>query len=279
MEKVKKVLVLGSSGMIGHILVKIIKHNELFQVSNISRRKTIFDDTLICDVTDFKKLEENIKKISPEYIINCIGVLIKESNINPKNAILINAYLPHFLESISEKYNFQLIQISTDCVFSGCDGGYHEESTKDAKDIYGVSKGLGEIISKSHLTIRTSIIGPEIKNQPQGLFEWVLKNKNKKIDGFSESIWSGVTTIVLSKAIIYCIDNNIKGLLHVASNKISKFDLICVINDVFNLGVDVKKVSGKKSDKSLITNRDDFIFNVPSHFEMISQMSDFINQN
>ena len=279
MEKVKKVLVLGSSGMLGHVLVKIIKHNKLFQVSNIARRKTIFNDTLICDVTDFKKLEEKIKKISPDYIVNSVGILINESKMNPKNAILINAYLPHFLESISKKYNFQLIQISTDCVFSGNTGSYQEDSIKDAKNIYGISKGLGEIISTSHLTIRTSIIGPEIKNQPIGLFEWVVKNKNKEIDGFSKSIWSGLTTVELSKAIIYCINNNIKGLLHIASQKISKFELICIINDIFNLGVNVKKVKGEKSDKSLITNREDFLFKVPSHFEMISEMSDFINQN
>lgn len=279
MEKVKKILVLGSSGMLGHILVDTIKSKKNFQLSNIARRKTIFNDTVICDVTDFNDLEENIKKLSPDFIINCVGVLINESEINPKNAILINAYLPHFLESISEKQNFQLIHISTDCVFNGSIGNYHEGSKKDAKDIYGISKGLGEIISPNHLTIRTSIIGPEIKNHTEGLFEWVLKNKSKKIDGYSESIWSGVTTLVLSKGIIYCIEHNIKGLLHIASNKISKFDLICIINEVYNLGVTIKKVKGKKSDKSLISNRKDFLFKIPSHFQMISEMSDFMNQN
>jgi dTDP-4-dehydrorhamnose reductase len=279
MEKVKKILVLGSSGMLGHILVTSIKSKKNFQLSNIARKKTIHNDTLICDVTDFKKLEENIKKISPDYIINCIGVLINESKTNPKNAILINAYLPHFLESISEKHNFQLIHISTDCVFYGSEGSYHEGSIKDAKDVYGISKGLGEIISPNHLTIRTSIIGPEIKNHPEGLFEWVLKNKSKKIDGYTESIWSGVTTLVLSRGIIYCVENNIKGLLHIASNKISKFDLICIINEVYKLGVTVKKVKGIESDKSLISNREDFLFNIPSHFEMISEMYDFMNQN
>ena len=279
MEKVKKILVLGSSGMLGHILVNIIKSKKKFQLSNIARRKTIFNDTLICDVRDFKKLEGNIKKISPDYIINCIGVLINESNNNPKNAILINAYLPHFLDSISEKYNFKLIHISTDCVFNGSEGSYHEESIKDAKDIYGISKGLGEIISPNHLTIRTSIIGPEIKDHPEGLFEWLLKNKSKKIDGYSESIWSGVTTLVLSRGIIYCIENDLKGLLHIASKQISKFDLICIINEVYNLGASVKKVKGKESDKSLITNRKDFLFKIPSHFEMISEMAGFMNQN
>ena len=111
------------------------------------------------------------------------------------------------------------------------------------------------------------------------MFEWVLKNKSKKIDGYTESIWSGVTTLVLSRGIIYCIENNIKGLLHIASNKISKFDLICIINEVYKLGVTVKKVKGIESDKSLISNREDFLFKIPSHFEMISEMYDFMNQN
>ena len=279
MEKVKKALILGSSGMLGHVMLNTIKSYDFFSIYNISRKKKMDEHTVICNVLDFNDLEKNIQKISPDYIINCIGVLIKESNFDTKNAILLNSYLPNFLESISDKYKFELIHISTDCVFSGDQGGYHEESVKNAKDIYGISKGLGEIISPNHLTIRTSIIGPEIKSNPEGLLEWVIENKDKTIDGFTKSIWSGVTTLVLSRAIIFCIQNNIKGLLHISSNKISKYDLITIVNDIYKLRININKVEGRISDKSLISKRDDFLFPIPSYFEMISEMHEWMNQN
>ena len=150
---------------------------------------------------------------------------------------------------------------------------------KNAKGVYGISKGLGEIISPNHLTIRTSIIGPEIKSNPEGLLEWVIENKGKTIDGYTKSIWSGVTTLVLSRAIIFCIQNNIKGLLHISSNKISKYDLITIVNDIYNLRININKVEGRVSDKSLISKRDDFLFPIPSYFEMISEMYEWMNQN
>ncbi len=279
MEKVKKVLILGSSGMLGHTLLSTIKSNELFSVYNISRKKMIDKNTIICDVLDFNQLEKNIKKISPDYIINCIGVLIKESNHDPKNAFFLNSYLPNFLESISGRYKFELIHISTDCVFSGNQGGYHEDSVKDAKDVYGISKGLGEVNSPNHLTIRTSIIGPELKSKPEGLFEWVLNNRGKTIDGYTKSMWSGVSTLFLSRAIIFCIQNNIKGLLHISNDKISKYDLISIINDIYDLRINVNKVEGKISDKSLISNRNDFQLSVPAYYEMILEMYELTNQN
>lgn len=279
MEKVKKVLVLGSSGMLGHILLRTIKNNELFQVYNIARNKTIHSDTIICDVTDFGKLENKIQEISPDYIINCIGILIKQSSLNIANAILINSYLPHFLDSVSKKYKFHLIHISTDCVFNGKKGAYNEESIKDARDTYGITKGLGEIISPKHLTIRTSIIGPEIKVIKEGLLEWVLNNKGKEIDGYTKSIWSGITTLVLSRAITYCIENDIRGLLHISNHKISKYDLICLVNDIYNLQINVNKVEGKKLDKSLVSVRKDFLFKVPSYPDMITEMYEYMNQN
>lgn len=264
--------------MLGHILLKTLESYNSFEIFNISRKKRINNSTIICDALEFNKLEKVIKKISPDLIINCIGLLVDKSNNDPKNAILTNSYLPHFLASISDKYGFQMIHISTDCVFSGKDGNYDENSMKDAIDIYGISKGLGEVNSEKHLTIRTSIIGPELKEQSEGLFEWLMSKKGKLIDGYNMSMWSGVTTLVLSRAIVYCIKKNIRGLLHISRDKISKYDLLCLINEIFNLNIEINDVEGKKSDKSLLSIRNDFKFDVPSYSDMIREMYDYMNK-
>ena len=276
MEKVDKILVLGSSGMLGHILVNVLESSKSFNVFNLARNRKINNQTLLCDVTNFSELENHIDSISPDYIINCVGVLINESSKDVKSSILINSYLPHYLDSLSERFKFKLIHISTDCVFSGKKGMYTENSKTDPIDRYGFTKNLGEVVKMNHLTIRTSIVGPELKKNGEGLLTWILKNKRGSIDGFTNSIWSGLTTIELSRAIIYCIKNNLNGLLHIYSSSIAKYDLIKIINDKFNLDIQINKVLGKNSNKSLISIRNDFNHKIPSHLEMISEMHEFI---
>lgn len=143
-------------------------------------------------------------------------------------------------------------------------------------DTYGRTKDSGEIFHKDHLTIRTSIIGPELKEQTTGLFCWVLSNKSKIVEGYVKSVWSGLTTLELSKAISYCIKNNLKGILHIYSNPITKYNLIELINHEFNLNIKVKKVNGKYSNKSLSSNREDFKFEIKSHKEMLVDLKKFI---
>ena len=277
MEKIKiKVLVLGSSGMLGHILTNTLEQDNSYNVFNISRNKKINKKTIICNVTDFEKLQEIISDIKPEYIVNCVGILIEDSINNPDIANSINNEFPHILRLLATKLNFTIIHISTDCVFDGSTGNYDEDSKKTPVDIYGKTKSLGEIINNDHLTIRTSIIGPELKQRTTGLFCWVLSNASKTIEGFDKSVWSGLSTLELSKAISYCIKNNLKGLLHIHSKPITKYNLIELINQEFGLDIIVKKVNGKYSNKSLTSIRKDFNFVVKSHKEMLSDLKEFI---
>jgi dTDP-4-dehydrorhamnose reductase len=280
MEKVKKkVLVLGSSGMMGHLLVGYLTQNTSFQVYNISRKDKINSETIVCDVLDLKKIESIIFDIDPDYIINAIGILVKESETNIINAILINSLFPHKLKNIADNINANLIHLSTDCVFDGLTGNYNENSMKTPIDIYGKTKDLGEIINENHLTIRTSIIGPEIKDNGTGLFLWLLKMKNQEINGFQKSIWSGLTTLELSKALVYSIKNNIKGLIHIHNNPINKYDLLCLINTEFNLNIKINKIDGIISDKSLTSIRDDFSYKVCPYKVMIHDLRLYIDSN
>ena len=264
--------------MLGHILLEklYIKHN--FEVFDVTRKKENRLNNFECDVTNFNSLFEIIKDIKPDFIINCVGVLIKGSKQDPSNAILINSLLPNKLAQFSNSINAKFIHISTDCVFDGSKGNYIETDKKTAQDTYGLSKSLGEITDDKNLTLRTSIIGPDLKNNGEGLFSWFINQKGE-VNGFTESIWGGVTTLELAEVIIKSINENYTGLVHVTNGKpISKFDLLSLIKDKFELNnIDLKKVSGKKSDKSLNTKY--HFFNVPSYEQMITDMHKYYLEN
>ena len=264
--------------MLGHIVLEKLYGKDIFEVFDITRKKDNRLNNFECDVTNFNSLFKIIKDINPDYIINCIGVLTKGSIQDPSNAILTNALLPHKLAQFSKAINAKFIHISTDCVFDGSKGSYIETDNKTAQDTYGLSKSLGEINDNKNLTLRTSIIGPELKENGEGLFSWFIKQKGE-VNGFTESIWGGVTTIVLAEAIINSIKENHTGLIHVTNGQpISKFDLLSIIKDKFELNnIDLKRVSGKKADKSLSTKFN--YFNIQTYSEMISEMRNYCIKN
>jgi dTDP-4-dehydrorhamnose reductase len=280
MEKVKKkVLILGSTGMLGHVVFNYFNQIDKYETYDIVYRNKFRNESIICDITDVTELKVIINRIKPDYIINCIGILIKGSTINPANAIFINSYFPHLLVQLADELNSKVIHISTDCVFSGKKGGYKETDFRDADDVYGRSKALGEIFSERHLTLRTSIIGPEVRLVGEGLFHWFM-NQTSEISGFTEAYWGGVTTLQLSKNIEQSIQQNYTGLLHVTNGqRISKFDLIQLFNSIWKRdSVSIVPYNGKSVDKSLISIVEND-FKVPSYLEMLNQQSDWMKIN
>ena len=268
-----KVLVLGSTGLIGHQVFNYLVKTEKYELYNITYRKKLNIETILCDVRNQDKFIEEVKSISPDVIINCIGILIEGANVDPENAIFINAYFPHRLMSLADKLNSKLIHISTDCVFSGeKEMPYLEKDFKDGKDIYAKSKGLGEIINENHLTLRTSVIGPELKTDGEELFHWFM-SQSGKINGFTNAIWSGVTTLVLAKAVEWAIENKITGLYHVTNNKsIDKYTLLSLIKKYTKKSISIIPVEGKKTNKSFIDTRNELDFIIPSYNQMVKDM-------
>lgn len=272
----KKIMILGASGMAGHVIHKYLEEKSEFLIRNISFRQKVNEKTIILDVRNFKELEKEISIFKPDIIINAIGILISGSNENPSNSILLNSYFPHFLSNISDIYKYKIIHLSTDCVFSGKDqGGYVESSFRDADDIYGRSKALGEINSKDHLTLRTSIIGPEFKTNGQGLLHWFLKQEGE-VTGFSSAYWSGITTLQLAKVIYEIIvDSNISGIHHITNNtKISKYDLLILFKEIWNKATIINKGEGKSVDKSFIDTMN--VAKVPSYKDMLIELKNFM---
>jgi dTDP-4-dehydrorhamnose reductase len=277
----KKVLLIGSNGMAGHLISDYLALNPMFEIIRVARVSSNKKIDYQIDVSDFNAIDELMSNLNPNYVINAIGILNADAENNPDRAVLLNSYFPHFLAKICDKYGSRLFHISTDCVFNGKKGSYLENDFKDGIGFYAQSKALGEVNYQNHITIRTSIVGPDIKSNGIGLLNWIL-SQNGVINGYSNAFWGGVTTLELAKAIEYFILQNIDGvnIYHLTNNeKISKFDLLRIINEVFKLKLNIKSSSEYKVDKSLINSNKLIVYNVPSYQIMIEEMYRWILSN
>jgi len=274
----KKILILGSDGMAGHMITAYLEERG-HDISTTTRENTNERNSHFDVLENYRELENILDKIKPEIVINCIGVLNKFAEENKPSAVLINSFLPHYIDSLSEKYNFKLVHISTDCVFSGSKGNYAETDLADAPSFYGRTKSLGEVNHEKNLTFRTSIVGPDINQNGIGLFQWFMKQEGE-ISGFNKAIWTGVTTLELAKAIEKSFSLNVTGLYHLVNNKkINKYDLLNLFKKQMSKNIIINEDSAYASDKSLINTRKDFDFDVPSYEEMVREMCQWIKDH
>lgn len=280
MEQVKKIVIVGSKGMAGHVVNFYLKENTNHQVINIARDSDFFAPDYEADITDFSTMASILETEAPNFVINCIGLLNQEAEKNQDKAVLLNSYVPHFLAKKGEELKYKLIHISTDCVFNGSKGGYTEDSFKDGNGFYAQSKALGEVNYGNNVTLRTSIIGPELKQNGIGLFHWFM-NQTGDIKGYTQAYWTGITTLELAKAIRSLIDQDITGLYHLVNDeKISKFNLITLFKDVFEMQkISVEQNSTYKVDKSLIKTNYSFNYDVHDYKTMVVEMKDWIQKH
>jgi dTDP-4-dehydrorhamnose reductase len=233
-----RILVLGTTGMLGSMCLDHLSKNTSLEVIGTSR--TGINGTLIFDPTT-TNAEEFISSLKPEWIINCIGIvktrITSENAESTSEAIRINALFPFELARACKRFDIRLIQIATDCVFSGKIGNYLETSEHDANDVYGKTKSLGEVNSDIVMNLRSSIIGPEISNK-YSLLEWFRNQPNgAKIDGYENHYWNGVTTLSFAKVCEAIIVQNIfrSGVSHlVPENQVSKFELLGLLKVKFS---------------------------------------------
>lgn len=267
----KKVLLFGATGMAGHMAYYYLNGTGKYDICNVVYRTKLTDDSIIVDVTDKYAVSQVVRDVRPELIINCVGVLIKGSIEHPDNAIFINAYFPHLLKKLSDEVGAKLIHISTDCVFSGKKGNYVEDDFRDADDVYGRSKALGEIIGDKDLTIRTSIIGPELKKNGEGLFHWFM-HQSGQIRGFRTAVWGGVTTLELAKSIDVAVERNTTGLIQLSNGVgISKYDLLHLFQRIWNkYDIEILPFDGNRIDKSIAKSAR-FDYEVPDYETMLEE--------
>lgn len=274
----KKILVLGVLGMAGHVMAEYLDSLDDYQVYGIARSDGRYVTKKI-DVLDFTGVESYLNEIKPDVIINCIGMLVQQSKNDISTAILINSYLPHFLSELGNRLDYKLIHISTDCVFSGKEGQYKEGAFKDGDDNYARTKALGEVINDKDLTIRTSIIGPELKNNGTGLLDWFFKQSGE-IKGYTRAYWSGVTTLELAKATHEMIKQNIAGLFQLCpENKISKYDLLGLFAKIWNKELTIVPFDNHAVDKSLVCLREDFEYYKLNYDSMLIELKQWIESH
>ncbi|WP_320164464.1 SDR family oxidoreductase [uncultured Trichococcus sp.] len=274
-----KVLVLGGGGMAGHTISIYLKEAG-HDVTAFTRKKFEYCNNIIGDVTDFKSLKKIIKEGQYDAIVNAIGILNQDAEDNKSNAVLLNSYLPHFLSDLTKEMKTRIIHMSTDCVFSGNTGGYTEASFRDGGTFYDRSKALGELENDKDLTLRNSIIGPDINPDGIGLFNWFMK-QDGQINGFNKAIWTGVTTLTLAKAMEQAVTENLTGLYNLVNNQtINKYSLIKLFNKhLRNNRLEIRPTEFITLDKSLINNRTDFSFEVPSYEVMVAEMKEWIDKH
>jgi dTDP-4-dehydrorhamnose reductase len=258
------VLVLGGTGMLGHKMFQRLQ--ERFPDTYCTIRVSLYDPSVReidllqtgnvfdhCDATDLAGMERFLLEHKPAVVVNCIGIVKQRpAATETVPSILLNALLPHQLAEFCRRWNGRLIHISTDCVFSGARGQYGEEDISDATDLYGRTKYLGEITSGNVLTLRTSIIGRELLHQ-ESLLEWFLRQNNKQVYGYKRAYFSGVTTCELANVVADLIANHshVCGLYQVASRRISKYELLCLLRDAYRLNTHIVADNEFCCDRSL----------------------------
>ncbi len=262
-----RILILGGNGMIGHKMYQIISkiHNDTWVTlrNNLKSYKysSIYDFNKIIDcinLLDFDNLIKCLNKINPDIIINSCGITIRRGvNEIVSNSIILNSGLPHILNEWVCLNNKRLIHFSTDCVFSGSKDFYFEDDFKDATDVYGLTKSLGEINNSSNtITLRGSMIGRELDNKTE-LLEWFLKQNKTKIYGFSNVVYSGISTIKMAEIVLKIINEypNLSGIYNVSSKAISKMDLLILFNKYFNTNAIINEDVSKMSKKRLVSKK------------------------
>ena len=258
----KKIIVLGASGMLGHKVFEVLSTNDQYQVIGTVTSKKSFAGTLPQKYENniveniFADTIDSIKQLlvseKPEVVINCIGVIKQnESSKDVENCIILNALFPHQVARICREIGARFITIATDCVFDGQKGeSYHDDDLPTCHDVYGMSKYLGEVKEENSLTLRTSIIGHELHSN-LSLLDWFLSQTTATIKGYDRAIFSGFTTLEFAKLLAEKIIpmEKLHGLYQISVNPISKYELLKIVAKVY------QKNSSLEPDSTLNINR------------------------
>lgn len=204
------------------------------------------------DITDTSYTKEVLKHLQPDAVINCAGITNKR-NVNPEQRMEVNGKAPHALANICDNLGLKLVQMSTDCVFSGLHGNYTELDVPDADDNYGWTKAQGEVIDKPHVTVRSSFVGfPDPKGR--GLLSW-FKNARGEVEGYTNVWWNGLTAPALATYLTDLAYDYDSGIVHVYGETLSKYDVLCAVKEVYGLSVDIVPTEVKTTNRTLSSVR------------------------
>jgi dTDP-4-dehydrorhamnose reductase len=261
----QRVLIVGATGMLGHTLLKLLSSRPQLMVFGTIRNRADLEimpralrSRIVPDVdaSELGSVQEAIVECQASIVVNCVGVIKqRDESADPLVAIPINSVFPHQLARLCREAGARLVHVSTDCVFSGRKGGYSETDEPDAQDLYGRSKLLGEVHDPPSVTLRTSIIGHELRNG-LGLLEWFLSQK-ETVAGFRRAIFSGLPAIELSRVIADFVLPNpaLTGLYHLSTTPISKYDMLHLIRTEYGRQIEIRPDDTVAIDRSLDSTR------------------------
>ncbi|QJD84064.1 dTDP-4-dehydrorhamnose reductase family protein [Cohnella herbarum] len=282
-----KIALLGGNGMAGHLLATYLKRSTDYDIivtvrphSGSNRTSEALRGLQVreLDVRSLEEVRRFIEHSAPDLIINAVGILNHQAEDFPQDAYKVNGLLPHWLRYWGEQIGARLVHISSDCVFSGSRGQYRESDAPDGTSVYARSKALGEFRDSKHVTIRTSIIGPDHKPEGIGLMKWFLAQQGE-VSGYRKVLWNGVTTLELAKATKWLIDHpETGGLVHLtAAETVSKHDLLLLMQETFDKrNVSIVPTDEPIIDRTLIATREDFGYKAPKYAEMLVELQQWM---
>jgi dTDP-4-dehydrorhamnose reductase len=261
-----KVLIIGANGMLGHTLFRLLG-SRFVTFATVRRQEERWhshplfagSDGLIggVEATSPETTAAAVEGVQPDVVVNCVGIVKqRDAAADAVQSIRVNSLFPHLLARLCAELGCRLIHVSTDCVFSGRRGRYSEDDVPDPVDLYGRTKLLGEVAGPGILTIRTSMIGRELAGR-SGLLEWLLSQRGGRVRGYRNAVFSGLTTAALARVIGALVSDHgeLEGLFHVASEPISKLDLLVRITEALDLGIEINPVDEPHCDRSLDGSR------------------------
>lgn len=274
-----KFLVLGASGMAGHT-ISIYLQEKGHNVLGFARKEVPFVPCVTGNALDNDFLKELITNGNFDSVINCIGILNQAAEQHKAQAVFLNSYFPHFLADVTKGMDTQIIHMSTDCVFSGKNGNYKEDSLRDGETFYDRTKALGELEDDKNITLRNSIVGPDIDPNGIGLLNWFMK-QNGEINGYTGAMWTGMTTLQLAKVMEKAAAEKVHGLYNmVPDHNISKYELLQLFNRyIRGDAVQIKPYDGFTADKTLVRTRFNFDILVPGYEVMVQEMADWMREH
>lgn len=274
-----KFLIMGCNGMAGHTISLYLKEQG-HEVLGFDRRESVYVPSIAGDAQDTKRVKKLIEEGHYDSVINCIGILNQFAEQNKALATYLNSYFPHFLADVTSGTETQVIHMSTDCVFSGKRGEYTEEDFRDGETFYDRSKALGELEDGKNITLRNSIVGPDINPKGIGLLNWFMQQKGE-INGFTKAMWTGQTTLQLAKTMEVAAREKAHGLYNtVPDHSVSKYELLKLFNHYLrDDALTIHPVEGVNADKSLKRTRFDFGYLIPDYEVMIEDLAVWVKEH
>ena len=278
-RRLKRILVLGSAGMAGHTIALYFQEAG-YDVTGFSLYENPVFEGIVGDATDAGLMREILQQGDYDAVINCIGILNQFAEQNHAQAVLLNAYLPHMLAGITAHMRTRVVHMSTDCVFSGKKGAYAAHDLRDGETFYDRSKALGELEDEKNVTLRNSIIGPDINENGIGLFNWFMKQQGE-VNGYTGAVWTGQTTLQLAKTMEQVLQHGATGLYNaVPERPTTKYELLRLFNRyVRGDALTVHAVEGVRLDKSLIPSAFPFDYRIPDYETMVREMAQWIRDH